>query len=485
MNKKTFTSQKPSRQISNYRLSLLAVPCAFGLGMFGAQNSELSLVVIALVIGLLIIRAQFWNKSKLRTPSETKMHWPSFVLPSAIALNLYSPPIFVLLLVLLIGLSLLEKNSKNVQIKIGPLVLLFASTMITVPTLNPRQLIVPLLFFTLIFRLITTVKTQDLVRSIIHGYGFFCFANVVAHYFGLTSPRAKFRTGGLIESTGFSRVIFPFSESVNSLPILAAVVILALLLSHRDSLNTTASFQYVYLLSSILILHKSGNRASPLILLFAIALVVSRIKLLRISAIWVTPLAVLSSLYLPFFSAQLGKIVVPIVSTLTTGRDPLSSNSFTFQGRTIIWEKSIEFWQEWVNSPLRQFFGYGRNGQFVSGASQTYSRLLESISLNPEFSGVHNLFLQQLFDGGLLGVFLLASSLIWSCTRMSKVSTRADISYLIACLALIMFTLFGVVEHFLAPGTGSQLSWAIAMFIGVSCQFPIKKVVDSTLYEFG
>jgi O-antigen ligase len=470
MHKNTFTLQKPLRQIGNYRLSLLAIPCAFVLGIFGAQNSELSLVVIALVIGLLIIRAQFRNKSMLRTTSEAKMHWPTFFFPMVLSLSLFSRAVFILVLVLLVGATFLEKNRPNIQLNIGPLVLLFASTVITFRTLNPRELIVPLLLFALIFRLIATVKSQDLVSSIVNGYGFFCLINVVAHYMGLTSPNAIFRTGGLIESSGFSRVIFPFSESVNSLPALAAFVCLAMLLSHRDSINTKTSIEYAYLISSFIILIKSGNRSALIILIVVTLVFLTRYRILRITALWVTPFAIVSSVLLTSLATEIGKITAPILSVLTPGRNSQNSDLFTFQGRSLIWEASVNFWQQWVNDPFHQFFGYGQNGQYISGASQTYSYLLKTISLSPELGSVHNSFLQQLFDGGLIGVLLLATSLVLSFSRISKRLLRVDFHGLLVCTALITLTLFGSVEYFLAPGSRSQLFWTMALFIGVSCQ---------------
>ncbi len=434
------------------------------------QNSELSLVAIALVIGLLIIRAQFRNTSKLRTASEAKMHWPTFFFPMALSLSLFSRTFFILVLVLLVGATFLEKNRPNIQFNIGPLVLLFASTVITFRTLNPRELIVPLLLFGLIFRLLATVKSQDLVRSIINGYGFFCFANIVAYYFGVNSPASSGRIGGLVESSGFTRVIFPFSENLNSAPIVAAIVILSMLLSQSDSISPTTIFQYVFLTSASYVLFKSGNRAALVILLLAFLLAVSHSKLLRLAATWVTPIAVGSSFFLPFVSTQVAKILVPIISALSPGRDSLNSDSFTYQGRTLIWEASTAFWQQWANDPYHQFFGYGKNGQYVSGASQTYSYLLETISLRPELGSVHNSFLQQLFDGGLIGVLLLASALAWTFSRISKGMLRGDVSSFYMCLTLIMLVLFGIGESQLASGSGSQLFWTMALFIGVSCQ---------------
>jgi O-antigen ligase len=470
MNKSISASTKLLSLTSRHWLLIFAFPCAFGLGIFGTQNLGLSLIVIALVMGLLVFRMKFRTESLLPTTSVVRFHWPSFFFPWAIALQMYSQIIFVLVLILLIAGTLLQRGQPIVNLHVGPLMLLFASTVIAFRTENPKTLIASLLIFTLIYRLIKTVKTQDLVRSTINGYGFYCFANVAAFYAGLTSPSAAVRIGGLTETSGFTRVIFPFSENLNSLPILAAFVCLAVLLSLTNETIVKNRLRYVWLTSAVFILYNSGNRSSAIILALLLLLLVIPIRFSRLTANLVTPFAIISSILLPLLSAQIAKVAVPLSSLLSSKRDALNAESFSFQGRTVIWERSVEFWRLWINEPFHQLFGYGLNGQNTSGATQAYADLLRTISLNYELSTVHNSFLQQLYNGGLVGVIFFASSSIWALRRLSSALSSKNLTGLITCSGLIMLHLFGTQEALLAPSNSSQPFWALAILIAISCQ---------------
>ena len=470
MNKSISASTKLLSLTSRHWLLIFAFPCAFGLGIFGTQNLGLSLIVIALVMGLLVFRMKFRTESLLPTMSVVGFHWPSFFFPSAIALQMYSQMIFVLVLILMIAGTLLQRGQPTVSLSSGPLMLLFASTVIVFRTADPKTLIASLLIFTLIYRLIKTVKTQDLVRSIINGYGFYCFANVAAFYAGLTSPSAAFRIGGLTETSGFTRVIFPLSENLNSVPILAAFVGLAVLLSLIKEPVKNNSHLYVWLTSTVLILYNSGNRSAVIILALLLLLLVIPTGFSRLTSNLVTPFAIFSSILLPLLSEQIAKVAIPLASFLSSKRDALNAESFTFQGRVVIWERSVEFWRLWINDPFHQLFGYGLNGQNTSGATQTYANLLRTISLNYELSSVHNSFLQQLYNGGLTGVIFYASSSIWALRRLSSGLSSENLTGVITCSGLIMLHLFGTQEALLAPSNSSQPFWALAILVAISCQ---------------
>jgi O-antigen ligase len=313
------------------------------------------------------------------------------------------------------------------------------------------------------------VRTQDLVSSIVNGYGFFCFANVVAHYVGLTSPASVGRIGGLVESSGFKRVIFPFSENLNESPIMAAIVCLAFFLSFGESTRKSNNFKYIWLFSSAVVMFKSGNRTAIILLLLVLILLAISNKLFYLFSISAVPFAVFSSSILPLITSLIAKIVVPISSFLTFRRDPLNSNSFTYQGRSIIWERSIEFWQQWVNSLFHQLLGYGPNGQYVSGASQTYSQLLKTISLNTEYLTVHNSFLQQLFNGGLVGVVLLGSAYFLALRRLKKEFSLTTFTGSFTNSAFVMLLIFGTQESMLAASFSGQPFWFTTFLIGIAC----------------
>jgi O-antigen ligase len=90
--------------------------------------------------------------------------------------------------------------------------------------------------------------------------------------------------------------------------------------------------------------------------------------------------------------------------------------------------------------------------------------------LNPELAGVHNSFLQQLFDGGVLGVALLGSATMWASYRASNQIFRSNSLYTALTTSLAMLLFYGISETFTAPGSASQPFWALVVFIGITCQ---------------
>ena len=464
------TSLTKFNKMRNTWVAVFTLLSVFVVGMLGVRYLSFSLAASAVLIVLIFLRTRLQSEQSTPIITNLKLHWVSFFLPLTLTLDLFSFRLFAFVLAFFIGLTFLQKDRLRIQLTVGPLVLLVASTVVSLQTLSPTKIATPILIFALVYRLVLTVENRVLITSVIHGYGLLLFANVVGYTFGLSSPRAAGRIGGLVESTGFSRVIFPFSESVNALPIIAAFVVVAVLTLREQASRMRYSLRLLWLVAAIIVLYKSGNRAALLILSFFLFLLISSLTLLQKISRSATVLAMSSSVVLPIIGTTAEQIIRPLTSLLAKGRNSVTSGSFNYEGRKIIWEGSIEFWQKWVTNPWHQLIGFGQNGSYKSGASITYSRFLESVVANPELSSVHNTFLQQLFDGGVLGVALLASATIWASYRTSNSISRSkpESTVLTASLAMLLF--FGFTEHFIAPGSTSQPFWALAIFIGLACQ---------------
>jgi O-antigen ligase len=115
--------------------------------------------------------------------------------------------------------------------------------------------------------------------------------------------------------------------------------------------------------------------------------------------------------------------------------------------------------------------GFGVNGHYRSGASVTYRDQFIYIVRNPEFyASMHNSFLQQLFDGGILGWLLLAIAAYWASARLSRRRRdwgNAGSSAIVAMTALL---LTGMTEVSLAPGPSYDSFWLLFVLVGVACQ---------------
>ena len=57
-----------------------------------------------------------------------------------------------------------------------------------------------------------------------------------------------------------------------------------------------------------------------------------------------------------------------------------------------------------MNDPVEQSIGFGSQGQMVSGASRTYADLFVGGQRFPATASAHNAALQQLYDGGYIGL---------------------------------------------------------------------------------
>jgi O-antigen ligase len=83
---------------------------------------------------------------------------------------------------------------------------------------------------------------------------------------------------------------------------------------------------------------------------------------------------------------------------------------------------------------------------------------------------VHNSFLQQLFDGGLVGWILLALAIYWSCSLLAKRQRDWGNRAVIALVAMAVLLLSGITEVSLAPGAAQDTFWLLLILVGVACQ---------------
>ena len=459
-----------SNKLRNTWVAVFTLLSVFVVGMLGVRFLSFSLAASAVLIVLIYVRTRLKSEQSNPIFTNSKLHWVSFFVPLTLAIDLYSVRLSSLVLTSLIGTTYLQKERQSIQLTIGPLLLLLASMLVSLQTLSPSKIATPVLIFVLVYRLVLTVKNHVLIPSVIDGYGLLLFANVVGYTFGLSSPRATGRIGGLVESNGFTRVIFPFSESVNALPIIAAIVFVAVLTLREQASRMRYSLRLLWLVAATIVLYKSGNRASVLILVFFLLLSIASLKFLQKISRSATVISISSSIVLPTITTTMAGIILPITSILAAGRNSITSETFNYEGRIVIWEESIDFWRKWATNPWDQLVGFGQNGSYKSGASLSYSRFLETIVLNPELAGVHNSFLQQLFDGGVLGVALLGSATMWASYRASNQIFRSNSLYTALTTSLAMLLFYGISETFTAPGSASQPFWALVVFIGIACQ---------------
>jgi O-antigen ligase len=176
--------------------------------------------------------------------------------------------------------------------------------------------------------------------------------------------------------------------------------------------------------------------------------------------------AAISAFVLPSIVVALQFIVSPLVS-LAPGRISDIRSVSTLESRDYIWDRAIKFWIDWVNDLPHILLGYGVTGQYRSGASLSYSGALSGLVRDPELAFVHNSFLQQLFDGGVVGWFLLMAAAYWAGVRFSRRRRDWGITPIVAMSVLL---LGAMTEASMAPGVAEENYWLLLALVGVACQ---------------
>jgi hypothetical protein len=408
--------------------------------------------------------------SSIRQTHGVRPDWIVVLLPTAIALRTFSGTASLLVVGALVGLALIRKPDGKFQIQIGPIALFLGACVIVYS--RPASAGVVLTFtlvVVLVFRLIMTVDVGKIIISLIDGAGLYLVANVLLFLAGIQSPSADFRIGGLVETTGFIRIIFPLTSSINSPPIIAGVYVAASIFLILEIGWMRRILRLVCLAAAAFVMIGSGSRVPIVVTVLLTFLVIVFPAVLRGIGQVTALVASISALILPAVVTSIQALLTPLLS-LTPGRISDAKSITTLENRDYIWDKSFKFWMEWVNDLPQILFGFGVNGQYRSGASFAYSQSLSTLIRNPEFAYVHNAFLQQLFDGGLVGWFLLVAAAYWATARFAKRRRGWGHPGSAAIVAMTALLLSGMTEASLAPGVAQESFWMLVVMVGVSCQ---------------
>lgn len=413
------------------------------------------------------MRTQFSISSSIPTASSAP-DWIVTLLPTAIALRMFSNRASLVFVAFLLFVTFLRKSDTRFSIKPGPLVLLILSALIVFSrplTIGP--VITFLLVTVLVFRLIATVDARRMIASLIDGAGLYILINVVFHLVGIVSPLADARLGGLVQSsTGFVRIAYPLSSSINSAPLIAAVYVTSVIFLIRQSGWIRRSIRVIFFLAAASVLIGSGSRGAVVIAVLVSLVVIFLPVITRWLVQGAALFATISSLVLPSLIVMFEFVVSPLLS-LARGRISDARSVSTLESRDYIWDHAIRYWIDWVNEVPHILFGYGVTGQYRSGASLSYSGALSGLIRNPELAFVHNSFLQQLFDGGIVGCVLLMVAAFWAGARYSR--RRHDWG-IAAIVAMAVLLLGAMTEASMAPGVAEESFWLLVALVGIACQ---------------
>ena len=122
-------------------------------------------------------------------------------------------------------------------------------------------------------------------------------------------------------------------------------------------------------------------------------------------------------------------------------------------------------------------------GHYRSGASLSYARILEHLSAAPERGSPHNTFLQQLFDGGIVGAFLLFGAFYLASVRYARNLAIWGRYATCAIVAVTISMMSSIAEVSLAPGAYQEPYWIMLLLVWAACQSGISQ--DAPIQETG
>jgi hypothetical protein len=439
-------------------------------GAAATLSPRLSIAATSVCVLAAIAAMRFRPVDSVPLKSLVQTDWILVLLPTVVAIRLFSAKAALLIIGLMVVRAFLRKSDGRYSIEPGPLLLLFAASAIVFS--RPDHVAQPLTFLlvgTLVVRLVLTVDARKIIGSLVDGCGLYLLVNVLWNTAGLPSPISEFRIGGLAESTGFVRTLFPLTSSLNTPPTIASIYVVAMIFMLLEAGWLRRALRLFCFIAAIVVLISVGSRVAML----ATALISITVICFPPSTRWLaqaaTIVTAISAFVLPAVLASIQSAVAPLLA-LTPGRVSGSESITSLEGRDVVWATSITHWLERVNDLPHVLLGFGLGGHHRSGASLAYSNRFMEVLSHPETATMHNSFLQQLFDAGVVGYALLMAAAFWASTRLSK--RRKDWGHrgMSAVVAMTALLLSGMTEVSLAPGATHETFWLLLVLVGVACQ---------------
>lgn len=403
-------------------------------------------------------------------PTIDKPDLVAVALPTALAIQVVSPKASLFIIALLVVTAFVRKPDARFHIAAGPFLLLIAACAIVFS--RPENYFLPMVFLlvgTLVLRLVMTVDARKIVGSLFDGWGLYLLANVLGVAAGMRPQASNEHIAYATESTGFVRTIFPLTVGLNSPTIVAGAYLIASIFLLREAGWVRRSLRLVCSAAAIFVLVSVGSRTA-----LGVTVVISIIAIIApFVSRWIaqvtTLFAAISAFAFPSIYRSIDFAIRPLAN-LAPGRDTSEYGIVSLEGRAQIWERSIKYWNERISDFPDVLLGFGAGGQYRSGVSTTYMSVLKGATSHPERTTVHNSFLQQLFDGGVLGWLLLVLAVYWASARLSKRRPEWGHWALAAIFALTVLLLGSITEAIMAPGVHGESFWLLVALIGISCQ---------------
>jgi O-antigen ligase len=273
------------------------------------------------------------------------------------------------------------------------------------------------------------------------GLGIYILINIIGWLLGVKNSYTEnlqlINTGSLLKFLG-TRVIFPFSANFQIFSIEAGLTFLLILVKgHRRNIRLNI-FDYLLLISCLFVLLVVNSRNAFLAVAVSLFFLIvgSKVKQKLLFPFFLIVLFIPIIFTLSSFSNLVKNI--PINLTFLTRSNNISE-LFTLNSRTYIWQALISKYMHF--EPI-QLIGYGSFGQIRSGLSMINSGYWQ----NPELISLHNIFLQNLVDGGYIQLILLLLLLITTFKNILVGILKNQPEKLFSFIALIYLTMCSMMD---------------------------------------
>ena len=445
-------------RISWAGLGLVLLTIATGASV--ARSPADGLLLAALVV--VFLAAARTQRTFAADAVDAKLVPALVLLPTSLSFVVFKERGVTILLVGLLILALLQRTRGQGSLR-HPLLLLTLLTAAAIPATRPGFTVTTEINHVLVLLVLvvcaTRVPLQGMVFSLVDGIGLYLIANVLAHVAGIQSSVSADRTYGLQSSTGGLRVFFPLATSLAVPPLMAAVFVAAGMICFQGR-GLVRVFRAVAFFAAVYVMIAANTRSAVIVSALVLA---ASVFLPRFFARVAVPVAAVP-LALSFVYGLAIVAVQPVVSYLASVLPFLSrgdvSSDVALAGRNEIWSSSLTFWESVVGSRDR-LLGFGELGRQSSGAAAAYAQGDPTVL---SFSS-HNSLLQQLFDGGLVGVAALAAAALAGVAVMASGGLRSSRGHAIGLSALVACLLGGGTEVTISPGYGQVTFWVFAALV--------------------
>lgn len=313
----------------------------------------------------------------------------------------------------------------------------------------------------ILFLTVRRHAAESVLASLIDGVGLYLVVNVLANMAGIANPSAAARTAGLASTSGGERVFYPLSTSLSIPPIMAAAFVAAVVLCF-DGSRWRRAFRMLALLCAAVIMVQADTRVALLVaVLIGISTTVAPRMLIRLAL----PLSLIP-LALPFMYASVADdilrptmaSVVQFVPSLSRGSE---ASDLTLSGRDQIWGTAIDYWHFHADIE-HALVGWGVEGQRLSGASSVYGVRFQGLNSDYRSLSAHASSLQQLYDGGIVGLLALVVAVVMTVRYLSRQAASGSRSHLIALGVVVALVLTGGTEVTMSPGFAQEPFWLFA-----------------------